>query len=196
MVLSVQVNMHLLTGSVAATQHHDAASQPVLDRQHRGSPEWQLTGAFLACLSTPLLAAAADLEEVEVDGFVFRRKRSVSAATTSQRGRNSEVLQASSKRRRTSTAGAVSGGWVAERLHQKAHLRGGGGTTVRASCEILQTAKRLSAVPSALMSTVPGSSIRVPWQPSLQVALAAHCQGKAALGSMVGRQLQHNGMST
>lgn len=108
----------LLTGSFAATQDNDAANQLVLDRQYY-SPEWRLTSAFNASLNTSLLTAFAELEEVEVDGFVFRRKRSVSVAATSQRGRESAAHQASSKRRRTSTAGALSGGWVAERVHRE-----------------------------------------------------------------------------
>ena len=72
----------LLTGSFAATQDNDAANQLVLDRQYY-SPEWSLTSAFNASLNTSLLTAFAELEEVEVDGFVFRRKRSVSVAATS-----------------------------------------------------------------------------------------------------------------
>ena len=101
--------MHLLTGSVAATKENDAANQLVLDRQCH-DPDWYITGAFYAGLNSTLLAACADLEEVEVDGFVFRRKRSVSVATASGPGRDSAALQACSKRRRTSPAGALSGG--------------------------------------------------------------------------------------
>eukprot|EP00891_Asterochloris_glomerata_P002231 jgi/Astpho2/2231/fgenesh1_pg.00040_%23_64_t len=97
----------LWKSSGIALMDNDAANQLVLDRQYY-SPEWRLTSAFNASLNTSLLTAFAELEEVEVDGFVFRRKRSVSVAATSQRGRESAAHQASSKRRRTSTAGALS----------------------------------------------------------------------------------------
>ena len=168
-------------GTAAATQDNDAASPLLLDTQHH-SQEWQFTAAVHASLNPSLLAAGADLEEVEVDGFVFRRKRSVSAATTSGPGRESAALQASSKRRRTSTAAALSGGWVQlrgctpnRRTSMGDALPGGrtlssfgcagwcitvwGQTTVRASCEVLQAWNRLTATQCVLVSAMPGSGV-------------------------------------